>query len=110
MGANIFLYCPAGVEGPSRSDLEEELEAFFGGAAADCGAGTGRGGFHLDFEFASGQDPHAWADRLGSFLAGLGVRPGTYFDVFPDGYEPGGEWRRVEVFGADGRRTDRPGG
>ena len=109
MAANIYVYCPADGDGPSRCDVEEELEAFFGGAAEDCGAGTGLGGFNLDFEFAPGQDPHPWADSLKPFLAGLGVRPGTYFDVFPDGWEPGMEWRRVEVFGEDRRRTDRPG-
>jgi hypothetical protein len=109
VAANIYVYCPSGVDGLSRCDLEEELEAFFGGAAEDCGAGTGQRGFNLDYEFAPGQDPHAWADRLKPFLAGLGVRPGSYFDVFPDGWEPGAEWRRVEVFGKDWWRTDRPG-
>lgn len=107
MAANIYVYCPPGTDGPSRSDLEEELEDFFGAAAEDCGAGTGVG-FHLDYELAEGEDPHAWADRLGPFLASIGVRPGTRFDVFPDGWEPGMEWRRVEVFGEDRRRTDRP--
>jgi hypothetical protein len=107
--ANIYVYCPVGEEGPSRCELEKELEAFFGGAAEDCGAGTCQRGFNLDYEFTPGQDPHAWADRLKPFLAGLGVRSGTYFDVLPDGWEPGVEWRRVEVFGRDWRRTDRPG-
>ena len=109
MAANIYVYCPSSAHGPSRADLEEELEAFFGGAAEDCGAGMGLGMFNLDFEFAPGADPHAWADRLKPFLAGRGVAPGILFDVFPDGWEPGMEWRRVEVFGDDRRRTDTPG-
>ena len=109
MAANIYIYCPSGVGGLDRCDLEEELEAFFGNAAEDCGAGTGLAGFNLDYELAEGEDPHAWADRLKPFLAHIGVRPGTKFDVFPDGWEPGMEWRRVEVFGEDQRRTDRPG-
>ena len=109
MAANIYVYCPVGTDGLSRCDLEEELEAFFGSAAEDCGAGTGIAGFNLDFELAEGEDPHAWADRLKPYLASIGVRPGTKFDVFPDGWEPGMEWRRVEVFGEDRRRTDRPG-
>ncbi len=109
MAANLYLYCPSGADCPSRCDLEEELEAFFGGVAEDCGAGTGFGGFNLDFEFLPGHDPHPWADRLKPFLAGLKVPRGTYFDVFPDGWEPGAEWRRVEVYGDDRRRTDRPG-
>jgi hypothetical protein len=109
VAANLYLYCPADGDGPSRCDLEEELETFFGRAAEDSGAGSGLGVFNLDFDFAPGQDPHAWADRLKLFLANLGVPPGTYFDVFPDGWEPGDEWRRVEVFGEDRRRIDHPG-
>lgn len=93
----------------ARADLEEELESFFDGAAEDCGAGAGKAGFNLDYEFTEGVDVHAWADRLKPFLAGVGVRPGTRFDVFPDGWEPGGEWRSVEVFGEDRLRSDRPG-
>lgn len=110
MAANIYIYCPsAAVSGLSRSDLEEELEEFFGDAAEDCGAGSGEAGFNLDFDLEDGEDPQAWADRLKPFLAKIGVRKGTVFDVFPDGWEPGMEWRRVEVFGEDVRRTDRPG-
>jgi hypothetical protein len=109
MPANIYVYCPAGKKGLSRDDLEEELEDFFGDAAEDCGSGTGKAGFNLDYELSEGEDPHAWADRLKALLARVGVRPGTKFDVFPDGWEPGAEWRRVEVFGDDRRRTDRPG-
>ena len=109
MAANIYIYCPAGADGLSRCNLEEELEAFFGGTAEDCGAGIGIAGFNLDYALAAGEDPHAWADRLKPFLAIIGVAHGTKFDVFSDGWEPGMEWRRVEVFGEDRRRTDRPG-
>jgi hypothetical protein len=108
VAANIFVYCPSGTDGLARCDLEGELEAFFGDAAEDCGAGTGIKAFNLDYELAEGEDPHAWADRLKPFLESIGARPGTWFDVFPDGWEPGMEWRRVEVYGEDGRRTDRP--
>jgi hypothetical protein len=110
MGANIYVYSPSGVPGLDRCDLEEELEAFFAGAAEDVGAGSGNTGFNLDYELAEGADPDAWADRLKVFLQGLGVRPGTVFEVFPDGWEPGMEWRRVEVFGADRRLTKRERG
>src|SRR3954449_7509091 len=103
MAANIYIYCPARDDGLSRCGLEEKLEAFFGGRAEDCGAGTGIEGFNLDYELTEGEDPHAWADRLEPFLAMIGARPGTKFDVFPDGWEPGIEWRRVEVFGEDRR-------
>jgi hypothetical protein len=109
VAANIYIDCPAGGDGLARCDLEEVLEAFFGEAAEDCGAGSGAVGFNLDYELAEGEDPHAWAGRLKPFLAGVGVRPGTTFDVFPNGWEPGMGWRRVEVFGEDRRRTDRPG-
>ena len=107
VAANIYVYCPSGVDGLARCDLEEELEAFFGGAAEDCGAGSGNAGFNLDYELAEGEDPEAWADRLKSFLLSVGVRPGTVFEVFVDGWEPGMQWRRVEVFGRDRRLTKR---
>jgi hypothetical protein len=107
MGANIYVYCPAGEPGLSRSDLEDELEAFFGDAAEDVGAGSGVPGFNLDYELADGEDPEQWADRLREFLRQAGVRPGTVFEVFADGWQPGMEWRRVEVFGSDRRLTRR---
>lgn len=109
MPANIYIYFPADPDGPYREDVEEELESLFGDAAEDCGAGGGISGWNLDFAFAYGQDPHAWVDRLRQVLVDVGARPGTKFDVFVDGWEPGMEWRRVEVFGEDRRRTDRPG-
>jgi hypothetical protein len=109
MGANIYIYCPSGQSGLARCDLEEELETFFGDAAEDVGAGSGKLGFNLDYELAGGEDHEAWADRLRVFLKQVGVRPGTVFDVFPDGWEPGMEWRRVKVFGEDRRLTSREG-
>ena len=109
VAANIYVYCPADGDGLDRCDLEEELEAFFGEAAEDCGAGIGIDGYNLDYELADGEDPHVWADRLKPFLVDIDVRPGTKFDVFPDGWEPGMEWRRVEVFGEDRLRVDHPG-
>jgi hypothetical protein len=109
VAANIYVYCPSAVPGLDRCDLEEALESYFGDVAEDSGAGSGEAGFNLDYELADGEDPHAWAERLKPFLASIGVRPGTVFDVFPDGWEPGMEWRRVEVFGVDQRRSDHPG-
>ncbi|MBW3539680.1 MAG: hypothetical protein KY476_05365 [Planctomycetes bacterium] len=108
MAANIYLYCRADDDGPGRDDLAEELEAFFGDAAEECGAGSGVEGFNLDYELAAGEDPYARADRLKPFLARLGVAPGTAFTVFPDGWELGMEWRSVCVYGEDRRRTDDP--
>ena len=108
MAANIYIYCPAGATGLARNDLEEELEAFFGGAAQDCGTGTGIAGFNLDYELSRGEDAHAWAEHLKRFLKSIGVRLGTKFAVFPDGWAPGMEWRRVEVSGVDRRRTASP--
>ncbi len=107
MGANIYVYCPAGEAGLARCDLEEELESFFGAAAEDVGAGSGRAGFNLDYELAEGEEPQQWADRLRAFLRDAGVRPGTFFEVFADGWEPGQPWRRVEVFGEDRWLTKR---
>jgi hypothetical protein len=108
MAANIYIYCPADADGLNRCDLKDELEAFFDGAAEDCGAGSGISGFNLDYEFSEDEDVHTWADRLKAFLESIDVRLGTRFDVFPDGWEPGGEWRRVVVFGEDWRRIDHP--
>jgi hypothetical protein len=107
MGANIYVYCPAGEPGLSRPDLEEALEAFFGSAAEDVGGGGGAQGFNLDYELADAEDAEQWADRLREFLRRAGVRPGTVFEVFADGWEPGIEWRRVEVFGSDTRLSQR---
>jgi hypothetical protein len=107
--ANIYIYCSSGEPGLGRSDLEEALEEFFGDEATDCGAGSGNAGFNLDYEVAVGVDPDALANRLKAFLQGLGVRRSTVFDVFVDGWEPGMEWRRVEVFGEDRRPTKREG-
>ena len=107
MPTDIYVYCPAGEEGPIRGDLEWELEEFFGTAAFMSGGGGGLMGFNLDFELADGEDVELWTDRLKSFLAGIGVRPSTFFTVFPDGWEPGMPWRRVEVFGQDRWLTER---
>ena len=76
MAANIYIYCPSGVDGLSRCDLEEELEAFFGESAEDCGAGSGNMGFNLDYELADGEDPDAWADRPGHRAACRDLRGG----------------------------------
>jgi hypothetical protein len=107
MAANIYVYCPSGGDGLTRCDLEVELEAFFSAAAEDCGAGGGKMGFNLDYELAEGEDPNKWADRLKPFLAGIGVRPGTFFTVYVDDWEPGMARRRVEVYGGDRWLTDR---
>jgi hypothetical protein len=87
--------------------LAEALEEFFGDHAEDVGAGAGKKGFNLDYELADGENPDLWADRLRDFLIEVGVRPGTVFEVFVDGWQPGMEWRRVEVFGSDTRLTKR---
>jgi hypothetical protein len=61
---------------PTRSaaPVAEELEAFFGAAAEDCGSGGGACGFNLDYEPGAGEDPHARADRLFAVLAVIGRR------------------------------------
>ena len=108
MAANIYIYFKSNDddEGPDRSDLEEELEVFFGNSAEDCGAGSGLGGFNLDFALTPGEEIDAWAGRLKKFLLHLGVDSQTYFDSFVDGWEPGMERRRVEIYGSD-RRLSR---
>ncbi|MCA9620179.1 MAG: hypothetical protein KC731_14245 [Myxococcales bacterium] len=107
--AHIYVYCGTDDDGLDRADLEAALEEFFGGRGEECGGGSGVHGFNVDFELATGEDPHPWVERLKSFLVQLGVSRSTYFDVFPEGWGPGAEWRRVEIFGADQRRTDSPG-
>jgi hypothetical protein len=105
MGAEITVFCPAGQEGLSRSDLEDLLEGFFGDAAEEVGAGSGIKGFDLAFELAEGEPPDQWGDQLRGLLRIAGVCPGTVISIYPAGWEPGMEWRRVEVFGSDTRRT-----
>jgi hypothetical protein len=107
--ANIYIYFRSDEDDDrDREDFAEAIEAFFGDAAEDCGAGTGDGGFNLDYELAEGEDPHAWSDRLKVFLAGMKVPRGTAFTTFPENWETGTEWRCVCVYGQDQRVTDDP--
>lgn len=104
MPTDIYIYSPPsveGVEGACRSDLEDALEDFFDRAAESTGAGSGALGFNLDYALADGEDVEAWVARLRAFLRQANARPGTAFDVFPTGWEPGMPWRRVEVYGTD---------
>jgi hypothetical protein len=48
---------------------------------------------------AVGQDLKLWIVRL---LLRIGVRPGTHFDVFAEGWRAGQRWQRIEVFGVSG--------
>ncbi len=107
MGTSIYIYCPTGEEGANRGDLEYEAEGFFGGAAKVTGGGGGSDGFNLDFELADGEDVDSWVVRLREFLLQANARPSTYFDVFPEEWEPGMPWRQVEVVGADRWLTER---
>jgi hypothetical protein len=108
LAARINIYCLAGDGGLPRDELAARLESFFGGAVSRFKTRSGWAGFGLYYELATGEDPDTWADRLKSYLAGIGVRPNTKFDVVPDAWKRGMEWRRVEVFGEDRRRTDCP--
>ena len=38
---------PAADDGLDREDLANELEAFYGDSAKDCGAGSGKAGFSM---------------------------------------------------------------
>jgi hypothetical protein len=107
---DVYIYSPPpteGVEGACRSDLEDAVEEFFGSAAEMTGAGSGSLGFNLDFALADGEDVESWVARLREFLKQANARPGTVFEVFPDGWEPGMAWRRVEVYGTDRWLTKR---
>ena len=65
--------------------------------------------FNLDYEFARGVDPHAWAIALKHFWSVSECGPDeSSSPVFPDRWQPPVEWRQVEVFGEDRRRTDHP--
>ncbi len=98
----------AGEGGLSCDELAARLESFFSGAVSRLEKSSGLAGFGLYYDLAAGEDPETWVDRLRPYLASIGVRPSTKFDVFPDGWERGMEWRRVEVFGADRRGTGPP--
>jgi hypothetical protein len=106
--ARINIYCLAGESGLTRDELKARLAPFFGGAVSRFETQSGQAGFGLYYELAAGEDPDTWADRLRPYLAGIGVRPNTKFDVIPDGWKRGMECRRVEVFGENQRRTGPP--
>src|SRR5262249_56345904 len=108
MATDIFIYCPSGDEGAIRGDLEYDLEGFFGQAAICTGGGGGVDGFNLDYELCDGQDVDSWVARLREFLKQAGAGRRTFFEVYPEEWEPGMVWRRVEVFGADRWTTERP--
>ena len=97
MATTIHIYCPAEGLGLARSDLEEELEFFFGQAANDVGAGTGETGFNLDYELLDGEDGDLWLSRLCDFLRQIGVRPGTIVDFFPDDWDSGSQFHRTVI-------------
>ena len=107
MATDIYIYCPSGEEGAIRGDLEDDVEEFFGDAARFSGAGSGVMGFNLDFELAAGEDVESWVVRLRDFLIQANARPSTFFEVFPDGWEPGQAWRRVDLKGGDRWLTER---
>jgi hypothetical protein len=107
MVTDIYIYCPSGEAGACRGDLEYEVEEFFGSAARFSGAGSGERGFNLDFELADGEDVESWVVRLREFLQRADARPGTFFEVFPEDWEPGMAWRRVEVYGTERWLTER---
>jgi hypothetical protein len=90
-----------------RGDLEIEVEDFFGSAAKYIGGGGGEAGYNIDYELAKGEDVETWVARLRDLLRSAGAGSGTFFEVYPDGWEPGMAWRRVEVFGSDRWITQR---
>ena len=97
----IYIYCPSQGEGASRNDLEGAVAGFFGTAAEFAGGGNVSRGFNLDFELTDGEDVEEWVVRLREFLRQNHAPGGTLFEVFPDNWQPGMEWRRVEVYGTD---------
>jgi hypothetical protein len=103
MGAVLRIFCPAGKKALDRSDLEDLLEGFFGGVAEDVGAGAGIHGFDIDNELDVDEPADQWADQLRALLRNAGARPGTVISVYPDGWELGEEWRRIEVYGGETR-------
>jgi hypothetical protein len=107
MGTSIYIYCPSGEEGALRGDLEDDVEGFLGDAAEFVGGGSGVQGFNLDFELAEDEDVELWIGRLREFLKQANARPSTFFEVFPEDWEPGMPWRRIEVFGEDRWLTKR---
>ncbi|HEY7311697.1 MAG TPA: hypothetical protein VH643_20210 [Gemmataceae bacterium] len=98
MAVTIDITFPAGQEGAGRFELEERLEDFFGSAAELVGSGVGAAGSDLSFELADREDAEVWIARLCDFLRAAGVRRGAWLAVFPDGWDPEKEWRRIEVF------------
>lgn len=108
MAAHINIYCLGGEGELPRDELALRLESFFGEAVTRFETQSGSAGFGLYYDLAAGEDLNNWADRLRPYLTAINVRPNTKFDAFPDGWKRGMQWRRVEVFGEDRQRTDRP--
>jgi hypothetical protein len=106
VAANIYIFCSSGVDDLTRRDLEKELKAFLRGAVENREAGGGNAGCNLHYEVASGHYS-VTCDRVKAFLADRCVRPGMVLELFPDGWQPGMPWRRVEIFGADRWVTER---
>ncbi len=107
MATDIYIYCPTGEDGAYRGDLEDELEGFLGEAGELTGGGSGIQGYNIDLSLNDGEEVEEWVLRLRNFLQKVGVRPGTFFEVFPEGWEPGMPHRGVEIFGEEIWITDR---
>lgn len=109
MQHDIFIFFPDDdAEQPIRGDFEWELEELFGDAALNtCGEG-GQDGFMLAYELRDGEDVDRWVARLREILRHMRAGQGTFFEVFPDDWEPGQPYRRVDVFAADRMLTERP--
>lgn len=92
-----------------RDDLEDALRGLLGSAGQLTGAGSGIGsdGYNVDLSLHAGADVELWVGRLVALLRELGAGPGTFFEVFPDGYREGMAWRRVDLAGGDRLLTER---
>jgi hypothetical protein len=101
VAANIYIFCSAGVDELIRWDLEEKLKVWLRRADEDFRAGVRKAEYNLHYEVREGHYAVGCAARVKAFLADKPGCPGTVLELFPDGWERGKPWLRLEVFGAD---------
>jgi len=97
MATAIYIYSKQRL-GEPRGDLEDDLDAFLGGAGEVTGGGGGEAGWNVEVLLDDATYAEPWVDRLAEFLRDRGVPEDTHFDVVSEDQQP----RRIGVFAGRG--------